>query len=70
MKRADAIEVIEKAGADRLTRMFNMLADAFEGSRTEKDQARANFERGLPMLAEAKANAIDMVTKATDAFPE
>lgn len=67
MTRDEAVDTIEKAGAERLTRMFNILADAFEGSRSQKDQAHADFERGLPMLKEAKASAIDMITKA---FPD
>jgi hypothetical protein len=67
MKRAEAIDTVEKACADRLARMFNILADAFEGTRADKDKAHSNFEDGLPMLLEAKSNAIDMVTKA---FPE
>jgi hypothetical protein len=65
MNRADAIDVIEKSATNRLDRMFNILADAFEAASTaQKDAARQNFERGLPMLLEAKSNAIEMIAKA------
>jgi hypothetical protein len=67
MNRADAIKLIEERAGERLERMFDMLADAYEGLSDQKESAKANFNRGLPMLKEAKIAAIDMITKA---FPE
>jgi hypothetical protein len=47
MKRADVLKALDDAFADRLNRMFQNLADSFEGTTKAKATAHENFARGI-----------------------
>ena len=67
MKRADARKAIEDKLADRLGLMFALLADGFEGSRSDCDKAKQRFANGIGLLLQAETFALDCIAEK---FPE
>ena len=67
MNRAAALKAVDEYFGERLQSMCKILADAFEGSRDDRDKAKDRFINGLDPFLSAKAFAIETVTNK---FPE